>query len=158
MSGKHWDRLEEEIVMRDDEQLLADWREAQRRDETEGGPWNRLELWDAVRSAQYFTDRRDRDQLGGGASRQTMATSRQTMAAGLPAARDDREVAVHPVGRAVAAERARAGLRQAECAEGAGMTRDALAKVEAGQRRLTFVEACRLADFLRVPLDRFRPG
>ncbi|MGZ4212843.1 MAG: helix-turn-helix domain-containing protein [Actinomycetota bacterium] len=58
----------------------------------------------------------------------------------------------------MAAERARAGLRQAECAEGAGMTRDALAKVEACQRRLTFVEACRLADFLRVPLDRFRPG
>jgi len=64
----------------------------------------------------------------------------------------------HPIGRAVAAERVRARLRQRDLAEAADMTRDSIARVEREARRLTFDEACRLADALRVPLDRFRAG
>ena len=146
-----WDLIDQEIAMRDNDQLLADWRAAQRRDEAEGGSRNRLNLWDAVRGGDYYRDRRDRERLARGASPQAVG-------AGVPVAREDQERAVHPVGRAVAAERARAAVRQVDRAEGAAMTRDALSKVEAGRRRLTFEEASRLADFLRVPLDRLRPG
>lgn len=57
-------------------------------------------------------------------------------------------------GRLLAAARLRAGLTQAEVAQTLGVPQSRVAKVELGQRNVTFVEGLELAELYRVrPID-----
>ncbi len=150
MGYDHWAALREDIENREDEQLLADWDEAVRQDEADPEAWARHSLWDAVRSGTYMRDRR--------AQEKARDTSTRSTVRGAKPATQMLDPSFHPIGRAVAAERVRAHLRQRDLAEAADMTRDSIARIEREAKRLTFDEACRLADALRVPLDRFRAG
>jgi len=129
-----WDECREHLETYEDEQLLADWDEAVRRDVADPDEMACLQLWDAVRFGQYWDSRRQKEQV---ATRAKPAS--------------------YPVGRALAAERVRARLTQDALAAAADMSRDSITRIERNVRPMTFDEACRLADALRVPLDRFRP-
>jgi DNA-binding XRE family transcriptional regulator len=150
MGYDHWAALREDIENREDEQLLADWDEAVRRDEADPEAWARLSLWDAVRSGNYIQERR--------AQEKARHTSTRSTVRGPKPPTETPDPSFYPIGRAVAAERVRARLRQRDLADAADMTRDSIARIEREAKRMTFEEACRLADALRVPLDRFRPG
>ena len=150
MTYNHWAAIREEFENREDDQLLADWDEAVRLNELDPESLARLTLWDAIRSGEYIRERRA----------QKLASDVSTLST-LPGVRPPKltpDPPPYPIGRAVAAERVRARLRQRDLAEAADMTRDSIARIEREARRMTFDEACRLADVLRVPLDRFRPG
>jgi len=138
------------IEHREDEQLLAEWDEAVRRDREDPESFASLQLWDAVRSGRYMEERRARASARDAATRSTVRGVRPATLLADPSP--------SPIGRAVAAERVRARLRQRDLADAAAMTRDSIARIEREAKRMTFDEACRLADALRVPLDRFRPG
>ncbi|HJT37999.1 MAG TPA: helix-turn-helix transcriptional regulator [Actinomycetota bacterium] len=133
MGYDHWEACREFLANYEDEQLLAEWDEATRRDLADPHGWARSELWDSVRFGTYSDVRRAQKQ-----------------------AKRPRPLE-YPVGRALAAERARARLTQHALALEADMTRDSIARIERNARAMTFEEACKLADVLRVPLDRFRP-
>ena len=134
MSHSLWEDCRAELAMRGDDQLLADWDEATRRDLADPNEIARSLLWDAVRFGQYWDERRQKE---------------QTKRTPKPAS--------YPVGRALAAERVRARLTQHDLAAAADMTRDSIGRIERSVRLMTFEEACRLADALKVPIDRFRP-
>ena len=134
----------------EDEQLLAEWDEAVRQDQADHESMALLTLWDSVRSGEYMRQRRAREQARD-------ASTRSTVRGAKPASATI-DLSPYPTGRALAAERVRARLRQRDLADAADMTRDSIARIEREAKRMTFEEACRLADALRVPLDRFRPG
>jgi DNA-binding XRE family transcriptional regulator len=134
----------------EDERLLAEWDNAVRQDQANPQTRACSDLWDAVRSGRYMRDRRAEEQARDVSTRTSVRGARPVSPTVDPSA--------YPTGRALAAERVRARLRQRDLAEAAEMTRDAIARIEREAKRMTFDEACRLADALRVPLDRFRPG
>jgi len=148
MGYDHRAAQREFLESREDEQLLAQWDEAVRQDQADPDSMACLALWDAVRFGRYTEERRARESALEAATRSIVHGLRP-----VPV-----DTSTYPTGRAVAAERVRARLRQRDLAEAAGMTRDAIARIEREAKRMTFEEACRLADALRVPLDRFRPG
>jgi DNA-binding XRE family transcriptional regulator len=150
MGYDHRAAQREFIENREDEQLLAEWDDAVRRDQADPESMASLALWDAVRSGRYLEERRARESARDSATRSTVGGARHVTVAFEPSS--------YPIGRAVAAERVRARLRQSDLADAAEMTRDAIARIEREAKRMTFDEACRLADALKVPLDRFRPG
>jgi hypothetical protein len=128
------DECREHLATYEDEQLLAEWDEAVRRDLFDPDEMACLQLWDAVRSGQYWDSRRQKQQV---ATRTKPAS--------------------YPTGRALAAERVRARLTQRALAAASDLSRDSITRIERNVRPMTFDEACRLADALKVPLDRFRP-
>jgi len=67
-----------------------------------------------------------------------------------------REQAIE-VGRRLAAARARAGCSQTAAAKALGIPQSALAKIELGQRYLSFLEALDLAALYGVPASAFDP-
>jgi DNA-binding XRE family transcriptional regulator len=146
----HWAAIREEFENREDEQLLADWDEAVRQNEIDPESQARVLFYDAFRSGRYMEERRAKEKARDASTRSTVGDAKP------PTLKPDPSPS--PIGRAVAAERVRARLRQRDLAEAADMTRDSIARIEREAKRMTFDEACRLADALRVPLDRFRPG
>src|SRR5690348_6608632 len=59
------------------------------------------------------------------------------------------------IGERVRESRIARGLTQADLAQRVGMERTALAKAEAGDRRLDALELFRLSDVLGLPIDHF---
>jgi DNA-binding XRE family transcriptional regulator len=150
MGYNHWAAIREEFENREDEQLLADWEEAVRQDQIDPRSLSRVCFYDAFRSGRYMEERRAKELA-------RRASNRSTVRGAKPAPVTI-DPSPFPTGRALAAERVRARLRQRDLADAANMTRDSIARIEREAKRMTFEEACRLADALRVPLDRFRPG
>ena len=62
------------------------------------------------------------------------------------------------LGRRVASARKRAGVTQEELAHRLGVDRTAVAKIEAGRRRVSAPELARLADALGYPMEWFLSG
>lgn len=128
------ERYEGQLRAFRDEQLMADWEQAKRRDTEDPDGIDIMRFIEGFNSGRYWEDRKK------GRRREPEPTLEQ----------------IYTIGRQLAAERVRAGLRQQELAAAAGLSRDAIAKIERNARHLSFAEACRLADALRVPLDSFR--
>ncbi|HET8640932.1 MAG TPA: helix-turn-helix transcriptional regulator, partial [Pseudonocardiaceae bacterium] len=59
------------------------------------------------------------------------------------------------VGQRIADARGRAGLTQAQLAAAASLDRSALAKIEAGNRRVSALELARVAEVLGVRIEWF---
>ena len=131
------------IAKHDDEQLFEDWRKACEADAADPAANARFCLWLDVDSGRYFREREEKEQ----------ANARRVPRV----APDFTKLDLASVGRQVAAERARADLSQGELASAVDMRPSKLSKVELGNKRLTFTEACRIADALGISLERLRP-
>lgn len=137
--------VRDEARRRRDERLLADWEQVQR--DAQGDPWALLAFVESLRNFRYWVARDKAD-----------AEARRAQAKRFRRQRALEEGAqlIITTGRALAAERVRASMSQRQLARAASIPHDILAKIERDTRRLFFHEACRLADALGVPLDRFR--
>lgn len=146
MTANAWDIIDQTMRQRGtrDPQLLADWEAACDRARITKNFIEKVKFLEHYRCGDYYRERQR-----GGARRPA------TTAVGAPRA-EQQQTVTYLIGRAVAAERVRARLRQADLAARVGLSRNALAKVEAEKRRLTFAEACSIADTLDISLEHLR--
>jgi DNA-binding XRE family transcriptional regulator len=133
----HW--MELTFKERGDEQLLADWEEAKRRAEAENDTWIKMEFCDRYRSGEYWRERREK-----------------THPRPKPRVIAPKNPHDFTIGRALAAERVRARMRQDQLATATGITRETISKVERNRRPLLFDEGCRIADALEISLEHLR--
>jgi len=133
-----------------DPEMLAEWEEAKARDEAEGRSTHKMLLWDRIHTGAYHIEKRRREL-------RQKASERRARALSLRPDKDDGELGARRIGDAVAVARRKGRLTQAKLAEAVGFTRSSLAHIESGRKRLTFDEACRLADALAIPLEQLRP-